>query len=48
MAKEFEGENDRFQIIKPGKGKHVNMIGDKLSIYLSKNETNGTIQYIRG
>ena len=30
MAKEFEGENYRFQILKPGKGKHVNMIGDIL------------------
>ena len=30
MAKEFDEENDRFQIIKPGKGKHVNMIGDIL------------------
>jgi len=33
MAKEFERENDRFQIINPGKCKHVNMIGDVLFIY---------------
>ena len=46
MAKELERENDRFQIINPGKGKHVNMIGDVLSIYLSKNETNGTLSIL--
>jgi len=46
MAKEFEEENDRLQIIKPGKGKHVNMIGDILSIYLTKNETNGTFSIL--
>jgi quercetin dioxygenase-like cupin family protein len=46
MTKEFEGENDSFQIIKPGKGKHVNMIGDILSIYLTKNETNGTFSIL--
>mgnify|MGYP003575274922 CR=1 FL=1 len=46
MAKELEREKDRFQIINPGKGKHVNMIGDVLSIYLSKNETNGTLSIL--
>jgi quercetin dioxygenase-like cupin family protein len=37
---------DNFKIIQPGKGKHVNMIGDILSIYLSKNETNGTFSIL--
>jgi len=46
MAKEFEGENHRFQIINLRKGKHVNMIWDVLSIYLSKNETNGTFSIL--
>ena len=41
MAKE-EKEEDKFQIIKPGEGKHVNVLGDIFSIFLSKNETNET------
>lgn len=41
-----ENKEDRFQIIQPGKGKHVNMLGDLLSICLSKNETNGTFSIL--
>jgi quercetin dioxygenase-like cupin family protein len=31
-----------FKLSSPGEGKHLNMLGDILSIMLSKNETNGT------
>lgn len=40
------GNKDNLKIIQPGKGKHVNMIGDLLSIYLSKDETNGTFSIL--
>ncbi|HJT85237.1 MAG TPA: cupin domain-containing protein, partial [Nitrososphaeraceae archaeon] len=45
MTKENENE-ENLKIIQPGKGKHVNMLGDILSIYLSKNETNGTFSIL--
>jgi mannose-6-phosphate isomerase-like protein (cupin superfamily) len=41
MTKDVK-EGNKFQIIKHGEGKHLNMLGDILSIMLSKNETNGT------
>jgi quercetin dioxygenase-like cupin family protein len=41
-----EKKDNPFQIIQPGKGKHLNMIGDILSIYLSKHETNGTFSIL--
>ena len=41
MTKE-EKEEKKFQIIKHGECKNLNMLGDILSIILSKNETNGT------
>lgn len=45
MEKKKEKEGN-FQIIKAGEGKHVNMLGDILSIFLSKNETNGTFSIL--
>jgi hypothetical protein len=45
LTKENRNE-DTLRIIQPGKGKHVNMTGDILSIYLSKNETNGTFSIL--
>lgn len=41
MTKE-EKEEKKFQIIKHGECKNLNMLGDILTIILSKNETNGT------
>jgi quercetin dioxygenase-like cupin family protein len=40
------GDEENLKIIQPGKGKHVNMLGDILSIYLSKNKTNGTFSIL--
>lgn len=45
MTKE-NGNEENLKIIQPGKGKHVNMMGDILSICLSKDETNGTFSII--